>query len=89
VCPNMGRRPDPPARLPMFVHTAPSRGLCLALEVEDVRAFCAQLQARNVPLLSALQEYEGGELGFSLIDPAGVVLNVVGRGAEARAHVEL
>lgn len=82
-------RPNPPARLPVFQHATLSRGLCLALEVEDVRGFCEQLQSRGIPLLGQLERFPSGELAFSVVDPAGVVLNIVERQADAGATFEL
>ena len=72
-------RPNPPARLPVFQHTTHTRGLCLAVEVADVPAACAELQRRGISLLGTLTQYAGGEHGFALVDPAGTVLNVVER----------
>ncbi|HEX4873174.1 MAG TPA: VOC family protein [Nevskiaceae bacterium] len=69
--------PEPPQRLPLFRHATLSRGLCLALEVDDVLATHRQMVARGVEIFSRLQVWENGERSFSLIDPAGVVLNVV------------
>ncbi|HEX4895129.1 MAG TPA: VOC family protein [Solimonas sp.] len=72
-------RPNHPTRLPVFQHTTLTRGLCLALEVADVEASYAELQARGVPPLGALREFPNGERSFSVIDPAGIVINVVER----------
>ncbi|AXQ27404.1 glyoxalase [Solimonas sp. K1W22B-7] len=69
--------PSHPRRLPVFAHTALTRGLCLALEVEDVRALHDRLAAKGVDILGRIGEHPGGELSFSVMDPAGTVLNVV------------
>jgi len=82
-------RPNPPVRLPVFLHATLSRGLCLAVEVEDVRKLCDQLQAKGIQLLGQLERFPSGELAFSAVDPAGVVLNIVERQADARANFEL
>ncbi len=71
--------PDPPQRMPVFQHTTPTRGLCLALEVEDVRAAAERLTARGIALLGPLRSFAHGEVAFSVLDPAGVVLNIVER----------
>lgn len=82
-------RPNPPVRLPVFQHATLARGLCLAVEVEDVRNLCDQLRSKGIPLLAELEQFPSGELAFAIVDPAGVVLNIVERGGEARATFEL
>lgn len=82
-------RPQPPIRLPVFMHAAPSRGLCVAVEVDDVRRLHERLLAQKVEILAPLERYPGGELTFSVMDPAGVVLNIVERHAGDTAVVEL
>lgn len=71
--------PNTPRRVPVFQHTTPTRGLCLALEVEDVRETAARLTARGITFLGPMQSFAHGEVAFSIMDPAGVVLNVVER----------
>ncbi|MES0872891.1 VOC family protein [Sinimarinibacterium thermocellulolyticum] len=80
-------RPNPPTRLPVFLHTTQTRGLCLAIEVPDVRAVYEDLQRRQIPPLGTLSRYGDGELSFSVVDPAGTVLNVVAR-RDGRADLE-
>lgn len=82
-------KPNPPVRMPVFLHASPSRGLCLALEVEDVRKLYEQFGAKDMDVLAPLEEFPSGELAFSVMDPSGVVLNIVERHAEARATFEL
>ncbi|WP_370306416.1 VOC family protein [Sinimarinibacterium flocculans] len=72
-------RPNPPTRLPVFQHTTQTRGLCLALEVPDVTAVYEDLRRRQIPPLGTLTRFGDGELSFSIVDPAGTVLNVVER----------
>lgn len=72
-------QPNHPERLPVFQHTTPTRGLCLAVEVDDVRATYDQLTARGIPPLGPLRQFASGEWSFSVMDPAGVVLNIVER----------
>lgn len=72
-------KPNAPARLPVFQHSTLTRGLCLALEVADVRAVSEQLAARGVPALGPLRQAANGEWSLSVIDPSGVVLNIVER----------
>jgi len=76
-------QPNHPQRLPVFQHTALSRGLCLALEVDDVRALHDELVAKGIELLGALRRYPSGDLSFSVMDPSGIVINIVERRAEA------
>jgi len=75
--------PSHPTRLPVFQHLSLTRGLCLAVEVEDVRALRAELIGKGIELLGELGELAGGELTFSVMDPAGIVLNIVERRPEA------
>jgi uncharacterized glyoxalase superfamily protein PhnB len=70
-------KPNPPQRLPVFQHARPSHGLTLAIEVPDVRATFEQLTGRGIETLGRLEEFPGGELSFSVMDPAGVILNFV------------
>lgn len=70
-------RPDPPQRLPVFQHARPSHGLCLAVEVPDVRAMHQQLTDRGISILGKPEEFPNGEWAFSVMDPSGVILNFV------------
>lgn len=76
-------QPNHPERLPVFQHTSPSRGLCLAVEVEDVRRLHDELLTKGIEPLGGLRRYPNGDLSFSIMDPAGTVLNVVERRSEA------
>lgn len=71
--------PNQAERLPVFQHSAPSRGLCLALEVDDVRQLHDELLGKGIELLGAPRQYGNGDWSFSVMDPAGTVLNVVQR----------
>jgi catechol 2,3-dioxygenase-like lactoylglutathione lyase family enzyme len=70
-------KPNPPQRLPVFQHARPSHGLTLAIEVPDVGAVFQQLAARGIEALGKPEKFPNGELAFSVMDPAGVVLNFV------------
>lgn len=70
-------KPNPPRRLPVFRHVRPSSGLTLAFEVADVSAVFRQFQRSQIETLGKPEESETGEMAFSVIDPAGVVLNFV------------
>lgn len=70
-------RPDPPIPLPVFLHAQPTRGLCLAIEVEDAGKLYDKLKARGIETLGKPQQSSTGETTFSVMDPAGVILNVV------------
>ena len=72
-------KPNPPQRLPVFQHAQPSRGLCVAVEVADVRAVYQRLTERGIETLGRPHEFPNGEIAFSVMDPAGVVLNFVER----------
>lgn len=69
--------PAPPMRLPVFRHTAPSRAASLVLEVADIESAHAQLIARGVDPLGKPESYPDGEIAFQVVDPAGVVLNLI------------
>ena len=70
-------KPNPPQKLPVFQHAQPSRGLTFAVEVEDVRTLYEQLVARGIDTLGKPEAFPSGEIAFSVVDPAGIVLNVV------------
>ncbi|HSW12962.1 MAG TPA: VOC family protein [Solimonas sp.] len=74
--------PSHPTRLPVFQHTTPTRGVCIALEVEDVRTLYQELLNKGIEPLGQPGQHPGGELSFSVMDPSGVVLNVVERRAD-------
>jgi catechol 2,3-dioxygenase-like lactoylglutathione lyase family enzyme len=82
-------RPNHPMRLPVFQHATLSRGLCLALEVDSVKEMYDELVAKGIELLGPLQRSHGVELSFSLMDPAGIVINVVERHAEPSGMFEV
>jgi len=82
-------KPNPPQRLPVFQHARPSSGLTLAIEVPDVRATYRQLGARGIEALGKPTEFPNGELAFSVMDPAGVILNFVEHKPETSDIVEI
>ena len=82
-------KPNPPQKLPVFQHARPSSGLTLAIEVPDVRATYQQLGARGIEALGKPTEFPNGELAFSVMDPAGVILNFVEHKPETSDIVEI
>ena len=82
-------KPNPPQRLPVFQHARPSHGLTLAIEVPDVAAVFQQLAARGIDALGKPEKFPNGELAFSVMDPAGVVLNFVEHRTGANEVVQL
>jgi catechol 2,3-dioxygenase-like lactoylglutathione lyase family enzyme len=82
-------KPNPPQRLPVFQHARPSHGLTLAIEVPDVDAVFRQLAARGIETLGKPEKFPNGELAFSVMDPAGVVLNFVEHRTGANEVVQL
>lgn len=74
--------PEPPVRPPVFQHATLSRGLCFALEVANVQLLYGEFAARGVQILAPLKQHQTGEYAFSVMDPAGIVLNVVERHLE-------
>ena len=82
-------KPDPPQRLPVFQHARPSHGLTLAIEVPDVRAMHEQLGKLGVDTLGRPEQFPNGELAFSVMDPAGVILNFVEQRGAAPDVVQL
>lgn len=81
--------PQPAVRLPVFRHTAPSRSLSLALEVEDIAQCHAQMLAANVEVLGMPESYPDGQLAFQLVDPAGTVISMIQAGRAAALDMEL
>lgn len=79
--------PSPPVRLPVFQQLRPTRGLNLVVEVNDVDVEYARLKALNVELLGRPERYADGQPAFQVIDPAGVVLNLVQ--AETRRPLDI
>ena len=71
--------PKHPRRLPVFQHATSSRGLCIALEVDNVRELYEELQRQGIEIFGKLEQFADGSLVFSVLDPAGVVLNIVER----------
>ena len=83
-------KPNPPQRLPVFQHARPSHGLTLAIEVPNVQEAYEQFGKRGIETLGKPEQFPNGELAFSVMDPAGVVLNFVeGRGAPPPDVVQL
>lgn len=83
-------KPNPPQRLPVFQHARLSAGLTLAMEVPDVKAVYLQMTRRKIQTLGKPEKFANGELSFSVLDPAGVVLNFVEhRGGAPQEIVEL
>ena len=82
-------KPNPPQRLPVFRHARPSSGLTLAFEVPDVGAVYRQFQRWKIDTLGKPEESETGEIAFSVMDPAGVILNFVEHIPEKSDIVEL
>ena len=82
-------KPNPPQRLPVFQHTRPSHGLTLAIEVPDVQAMFKQFNERGIEALGKPEEFPNGEWAFSVMDPAGVILNFVERRPDTSQIVEL
>jgi catechol 2,3-dioxygenase-like lactoylglutathione lyase family enzyme len=80
-------KPNPPQRLPVFQHARPSHGLTLAIEVPDVASMFQQLAERGVETLGRPEEFANGEFAFSVMDPAGVILNFVEHRAPAGSDV--
>lgn len=71
--------PNHPRRLPVFKHATLSRGVCIALEVDDVRKLYQEFLDKKIEIFAKLEEFTGGEMTFSVLDPSGVVINIVER----------
>jgi catechol 2,3-dioxygenase-like lactoylglutathione lyase family enzyme len=82
-------KPNPPQKLPVFQHARPSHGLTLAIEVEDVRAMFEQFAARGIEALGKPEVFPNGEWAFSVMDPAGVILNFVEQRPDTSGMIEL
>ncbi|NRF68278.1 VOC family protein [Aquincola sp. S2] len=53
------------------------RGMLLTLQVDDAEAESRRLAAAGVPISYALHRERWGQLRFQVIDPAGLVLDIV------------
>ena len=82
-------KPNPPVPMPLFQHASPSRGLCLAVEVEHAGRLLGRLRARGIEPLGQPQQAANGEIAFSVMDPAGVILNVVETRPDTSDVIEL
>lgn len=70
-------RPQMQRSLPMFQHTAPTRGLSIAVESPQLLNEYDELIRRGLAPLGPLREFEGGQRSFAVIDPAGTVINFI------------
>lgn len=82
-------KPNPPQKLPVFQHTKPSHGLTLAIEVRDVKKSYEHCVARGIETLGKPEVFANGEWSFSVMDPAGVILNFVEQQGDESEIVEL
>jgi predicted enzyme related to lactoylglutathione lyase len=82
-------RPNPPKRLPVFQHASLTRGVCFGLEVEDLASVYEQLKQRGYEPLTRPEQFPSGDIAFSIVDPAGVVINVVERLPEKSDVIKL
>jgi catechol 2,3-dioxygenase-like lactoylglutathione lyase family enzyme len=69
--------PHTQRRLPMFQHTAPTRGLSITVESSNLLNEYDDLIRRGLAPLGPLREFEGGQRSFAVIDPAGTVINFI------------
>ena len=59
---------------------SPGLGVEIVLEVEDLTALYAHVQAQAWPIASPLQRQAWGQVDFRLVDPDGYYLRLTGRG---------
>lgn len=71
--------PEAPTEIPLYRQAIVSKGLSLALEVEDADAEHRRLRALGVETLGRPKHSDWGEFHFRLLDPAGCVINVLER----------
>ncbi|SFF51190.1 Glyoxalase-like domain-containing protein [Fontimonas thermophila] len=81
-------RPQPPVPLPVFPHTTQTRGLCLVIEVDDVAGAFEMLTRRGIVPLGTLKRFANGEDAFTVVDPAGTVLNFVARNGSGAERLQ-
>lgn len=72
-----GRHGDHPIRAE--VNERPGRGVEIVLEVDDVNASCARVQAAGWPLSAALKKQSWGLTDFRVADPDGYNLRISSR----------
>lgn len=70
-------RPEHPTQAPIFRPAFGGRGVYLTIDVEDVDAECARLQARGVPMEVDLRDEPWGERHFAVVDPNGIGIDFV------------
>lgn len=81
--------PDAPRELPLYRQAIVSKGLSLALEVDNASAELERLRGLGVETLGKPQFSDWGDFHFRLLDPAGTVINVLQRRDEHADVVEL
>ncbi|SKA47835.1 Glyoxalase-like domain-containing protein [Chitinophaga eiseniae] len=69
--------PEHASQQPLFQQAFGGKGIYLTIEVEDVKAIYASLQAKGVPIRIALREEPWGDHHFAIVDPNGVGIDIV------------
>lgn len=75
--PHSDLRPDHPIRA--RAGEPLGRGVEIVLEVDDVEAFCARVQATGWPLSGTLKKQSWGPTDFRVADPDGYYLRISSR----------
>lgn len=69
-------QPEHPTQPPVFRAAFAGGGIWMNLEVEDVDAEYARIQAAGLPVAVTLRDEPWGERHFTVTDPNGVAVNV-------------
>lgn len=69
--------PEHATQQPLFQPAFQGKGIYLTIEVEDVKAIYAEIQAKGVPIQIMLREEPWGDHHFAITDPNGVGIDIV------------
>lgn len=69
--------PEHASQQPLFQSAFQGKGMYLTIEVEDVKAVYADIQAKGVPIAIDLRQEPWGDHHFAITDPNGVGIDIV------------
>ena len=72
-------RPGLPTQAPVFRPAFGGQGLWISVDVDDVNAEYARIQALGVPIEAPLRDEPWGDRHFVVLDPNGIGVDVVQR----------
>ncbi len=69
--------PNHPTQKPIFQDEFAGRGVYLTIEVDDVDALYAELQAKNIPIEIEIRDEEWWDRHFAIVDHNGIGIDFV------------